>query len=167
MEKGIIYIIYIAVIQKMQCSKSRHKIELWREKEMFKLGIIEESLKDKSVLKNIEPYLYSEKVEDMPEEECQVVHTKEYHVDDETMKSLLDKLTEDLKPKWYIHAFSNTALYVVFTKKWFRVSMRRDYTWDEMIQYGMTEAKVDRNVLENISLDVYFVETLKELLRNQ
>lgn len=34
------------------------------------------------------------------------------------------------------------------------LSLNRDYSWNEMIEYGVNEAKVERRFLENVPLHV-------------
>lgn len=47
---------------------------------MFRLGIIEESLENKEILEVLKPYFVSQYVENVPEDECPIWHTNEYHV---------------------------------------------------------------------------------------
>ncbi len=49
---------------------------------MFRLGIIEESLKGKNVLKHIAAYLATWRVEEVPEDEYPIWHINEYHVEE-------------------------------------------------------------------------------------
>lgn len=57
-------------------------------------------------------------------------------------------------PTWYIHAFSENALFVVLREKYFLISPERDKSWDEMIEYGTAEAEVEKHFLENIPLHI-------------
>ncbi len=122
---------------------------------MFKLGIIEESLKQDKTLVLVKPYFFSQRIEHVQEAGYPSIwHINEYHVQDEKMKELLDYLKEEVKPTWYIHAFSNSQLYVVLPGKFFAVSLLRDNTWDEMIEYGTRTANVGEHFLENVPLSV-------------
>lgn len=121
---------------------------------MFKLGVIEESLKDKQLLQVFKPYIYSQRIENKPEDEYPIWHVNEYHVEDEKIEPLLDLLKDKLRETWYIHAFNENSLYVVLQHKWFKISLHRDDTWEEMINYGISVAKVDRWYLENIPLHI-------------
>lgn len=66
----------------------------------------------------------------------------------------IDMLREHVKETWYSHAFSDANLIVVLKGKWFEISPKRDNTWDEMIEYGVADAKVERCYLETIPLHV-------------
>jgi hypothetical protein len=48
--------------------------------EMFRLGIIEESLENNDILEILRPCFISQYIENIPEDECPVWHTNEYHV---------------------------------------------------------------------------------------
>lgn len=121
---------------------------------MFRLGIIEESLKDKKVLKHIAPYLVAWRVEEVPEDEYPIWHINEYHLEERQICEILDILKEKIKETWYIHAFDDKELYVVLRGKRFDISLHKDETWDEMIEYGVHVAKVERSFLEKIPLHV-------------
>ena len=121
---------------------------------MFKLGIIEESLKDIKVLNMVKQYLFSQRIEQIPEDEYPVWHTNEYHIPDEKLKDLLEILKDEVKETWYIHAFNDKQLFVVLKGRYFMLSLNRDYSWNEMIEYGVNEAKVERRFLENVPLHV-------------
>lgn len=119
---------------------------------MFKLGIIEESLIGKQVLEMLKEYLVSQRIQNVPEDICPIWHVNEYHIDDDKIQDILDLLKVNIKETWYIHAFSEKVLYVVLYGKWFKLSLYRDETWEEMIDYGSSVAKVDRQYIENIPL---------------
>lgn len=121
---------------------------------MFRLGIIEESLKSEELLKLVKPYFFSQRIENVPDHEYPTWHTNEYHVPDEKIKELLNILTKEVKLTWYIHAFSDKQLYVVLSGKFFSISLLRDDTWNEMIEYGIRVANVERHFLENVPLYV-------------
>lgn len=121
---------------------------------MFRLGIIEESLENKEILEVLKPYFVSQYVENVPENECPIWHTNEYHVAKEKICELLDLLKDDLKITWYIHAFNEEKLYVVLSGKWFEIALHKDESWNEMIEYGVNHAKVERRFLESIPLHI-------------
>jgi len=50
--------------------------------------------------------------------------------------------------------FDDESLYVILREKWFKVSREKDETWDEMIEYGVSYAEVEREYLESIPLDI-------------
>lgn len=72
---------------------------------MYKLGVIEESLKNKNLLETLKPYLYSQKIENVPTDTVPVWHTNEYHLEEDELLSLIDVLKDNVKETWYIHAF--------------------------------------------------------------
>jgi len=121
---------------------------------MFRLGIIEESLKSKDTLNLVKPYFFSQRIENVSDDEYTTWHINEYHVPDENIEELLNILKEEVKLTWYVHAFNNKKLYVVLPGKFFSISLLRDDTWNEMIEYGVKVANVDRDFLETIPLDV-------------
>lgn len=121
---------------------------------MYRLGIIEESLENKGVLEVLGKYFVSQRIENVPEDECPIWHTNEYCVPRETLEDILDALKDSIKKTWYIHAFDDKKLFVVLWGKWFEISQKRDRSWDEMIEYGVKKAGVEIRYLETISLHV-------------
>ena len=121
---------------------------------MYRLGIIEESVCDRDILNTVAPYFISQRIENVPEDECPIWHINEYHVSDDTIEMIADILKKYIKETWYCHAFSDEKLFVVLKGKWFEISLKRDETWDEMIEYGVAEVKVERCYLESIPLHV-------------
>lgn len=121
---------------------------------LYKLGIIEESLSDKAVLEKLKPYFYSQRIENVPEDEFPVWHTNEYHIDDDNIENICEWLKDFVLPTWYIHAFNRKVLYVVLQRKYFKISRHKNKSWDEMIEYGVTQAKVERHFLEHIPLHI-------------
>ena len=45
-------------------------------------------------------------------------------------------------------------LYVVLSGKWFEIALHKDESWNEMIEYGVNHAKVERRFLESIPLHI-------------
>lgn len=121
---------------------------------MFRLGIIEESFENKKVLEGLNKYFVSQRVQKIPDDEFPVWHINEYHVAECEIERLLEVLKDCIKQTWYCHAFNSQIMYVVLRGKWFKVSLERDNTWDDMIEYGTEIAKVERGYLEYIPLDV-------------
>lgn len=122
---------------------------------MYKVGIIEESLSNPSVLDILKPYQFTSRTEQVPEDESPVWHINEYHINDpEIISSLLNQLAASIKKTWYIHLFSETTLYVILYQKWFALSPVKDDSWNEMLDYGRKIAKVEPSYLENIPLTI-------------
>lgn len=121
---------------------------------MFSLGIIEEGLEDRKILSDLSLYFVSQRIESVPEDEVPLWHINEYHVDNNQIEGVLDMLKENVKTTWYCHAFSHEKLYVVFKGKWFVISLKRDETWDNMIEYGVVSARVERSYLETVPLHI-------------
>lgn len=121
---------------------------------MFKLGIIEESISDKSIFEKLQPYFYSQRIENVPEDGCPVWYTNEYHIDDESIEKICELLKDFVLPTWYIHAFNRKSLYVILQGKYFKIARHKNKSWDEMIEYGVTNAKVERHFLERIPLHI-------------
>ena len=46
------------------------------------------------------------------------------------------------------------SLAAVLKGKWFEISLIRDETWEEMIEYGAVHANVERRYLETIPLHI-------------
>lgn len=119
---------------------------------MFKLGVIEESVSDIAILEKLKPYFSSQRIENVPEDECPLWHTNEYHIDDDDIVSICDMLKDYVLPTWYIHAFNRDSLYVVLQGRYFKISRHKNETWDEKIEYGINKTNVERQFLENIPL---------------
>lgn len=119
---------------------------------MYKLGIIEESLEEGKILSTLSPYFISQRIENVPEDEFPAWHINEYHVNNNEIEGLLNMLKEKIKISWYCHAFSNEKLYVAFKGNWFAISLKRDETWDEMLEYGVAIARVEHSYLETVPL---------------
>ena len=121
---------------------------------MYRLGIIEESLDDKRVLDGLSSCYVSQRMEKVPEDECPIWHINEYHVAEDKMEDFAELLKHHVKETWYCHAFSEKCLIVVLKGRWFAVSLKKDETWDEMIEYGVVHAKVEKEYLETIPLHI-------------
>ena len=121
---------------------------------MFRLGIIEESVDGREILCVLNPYFVSQRIENVPDDECQVWHINEYHISDDKIESIADTMKQHIKETWYCHAFSDEKLFVVLKGKWFKISLERDETWNEMIEYGVDSANVERCFLEKIPLHI-------------
>ncbi len=121
---------------------------------MYRLGIIEESIDDRNILSDLASSFVSQRIEDVPEDEYPVWHVNEYHVAENEITDVVDMLKMHIKETWYCHAFSDEKLLVVLKENWFEISLVRDETWDEMIEYGMCKAKVERTYLETIPLHI-------------
>lgn len=121
---------------------------------MYRLGVIEESLDSREPLKELAPCFVSQRIEHVPGDEIPVWHISEYHVPQDQLSAILPLLQKHIKPTWYIHAFDDRQLYVVLTGKYFAVSLHRDASWAEMIDYGVNTARVERRYLENIPLHI-------------
>lgn len=121
---------------------------------MYRLGIIEESLDNQNILNVIKKLFYSQRIEEVEEDEVPIWHINEYHVPDSELVNILPLLEEHIKPTWYIHAFSQEKLYVVLKGKSFNISKQKDDSWNEMIEYGVKNAKVERHFLENVPLHI-------------
>ena len=122
---------------------------------MFKLSVIEESLEHKQqVINDLSVFFFLQRIENVPDDTEPVWHINEYHIPDEKIEESLQSFTSEVKLTWYIHAFSDKRLYVVLRDKLFELSLHKDQTWNEMIQYGVEYAQVDANFLEDIPLDV-------------
>lgn len=121
---------------------------------MFRLGIIEESLKDKDMLEDLKMYFYSQKIENVYDDAVPVWHTNEYHIEENELLIVMDKLKDNLLDTWYIHAFDEEKLYVILQGKYFCISPKKDKSWNEMIKYGAKVGKVDKKFLKNIPLHI-------------
>lgn len=121
---------------------------------MYRLGIIEESIDNRDILRVLEPYFISQRIESVPEDECPVWHINEYHVAENAIENIANMLKNHIKETWYCHAFSDKNLLVVLKGKWFEISLNRDETWDEMIEYGVVVANVNKCYLETIPLHI-------------
>lgn len=121
---------------------------------VYRLGIIEESVYDRDILHILIPYFISQRIENVAEDEYPVWHINEYHVAEDKITDVVDVLKQHIKETWYCHAFSGEKLLVVLKGQWFEISLKRDETWDEMIEYGVVHANVERHYLETIPLHI-------------
>ncbi|MBF4692018.1 hypothetical protein [Fusibacter ferrireducens] len=121
---------------------------------MYRLGIIEESLDDNKILEKYKEYIYSRRIEEIPDDEFPIWHIDEYRVPNEKMSELLSILKEHIKLTWYIHAFDENELIIIFKGKYFEISTEKDDSWNAMIEYGVNIAQVEGHFLENIPLKI-------------
>lgn len=121
---------------------------------VYRLGIIEESVYDRDILHILTPHFISQRIENVPEDEYPVWHINEYQVAEDKIADVVDVLKQHIKETWYCHAFSSEKLFVVLKGKWFEISLKRDETWNEMIEYGVVHANVERRYLETIPLHI-------------
>ncbi|MCL2204001.1 MAG: hypothetical protein FWB88_08680 [Defluviitaleaceae bacterium] len=120
---------------------------------MFRMGVIEESLENSGALDILKPFFYSQRIEEVVDDAFPLWHTNEYHVPDEKINDLVFILEQQVKLTWYIHAFNEEKLIVIFRGKSFHISPHRDDTWNAMIEYG-DMVKVERRYSESIPLRV-------------
>lgn len=64
---------------------------------MFRLGIIEKSLVDKSILDDLKQYYISQRLQSVPDDEFLIWHINEYHVDDSIIENLLGLIQGKVK----------------------------------------------------------------------
>ena len=121
---------------------------------MFRLGIIEESIDDREILEKLEEYFISQRIENVSEDEYPVWHINEYQVAENEITDVVDMLKQHIKETWYCHAFNSERLLVVLKGRWFEISLKRDETWDEMREYGALHGNVERRYLETIPLHI-------------
>lgn len=121
---------------------------------MYRLGIIEESLNDRNVLKEFEPFFISRKTEVVPDDPSPVWHINEYEIPDEQVAAIAEQLRKIILPTWYIHAFNDKRLIVVLMDRCFEMSLHRDHTRNDMIAHGEQVAHVERRYLESIPLHI-------------
>ena len=74
---------------------------LEKESEMYRLGIIEESVCDRDILNTLAPYFISQRIENVPEDECPIWHINEYQVADDKITDVVDVLKQHIKKTCY------------------------------------------------------------------
>lgn len=84
---------------------------------MYRLGIIEESIEDRDILHALSPYFISQRIENVPEDECPIWHVNEYQVADNEIEHVADMLKQHIKETWYSHAFNDKSLFVILKGK--------------------------------------------------
>ena len=119
---------------------------------MFTLVVIEESLGDSKIFQTLRSYFVNQRISEEPEDEHPIWHVNEYSVPEDELLSVLNPLKDVIKSTWYAHAFNQEKLYVVLSRKVFQVPLKRDETWDKMIEYDVNCAGVERKYLETIPL---------------
>lgn len=108
----------------------------------YKGVIIEESLEDKSILKDIR--ILSTKVEKVTEEHRTpwitqwTLHTVE--IPEEKVKGIAEKISKSLDSEhaWYADFKNNTRHYIVFRDKVFFVDRQSKEQYDEAKQFGIS-----------------------------
>lgn len=108
----------------------------------------------RNILSGLASCFVSQRIENALEDECPIWHINEYHVANDKIEDIADMLKQHIKETWYCHAFNDEGLIVVLKGKWFEISLERDETWDEMIEYGVVVANVERCYLETIPLHI-------------
>lgn len=121
---------------------------------MYRLGVILESVDNVSQLEKLKKYYFSQREEYVEEDECPHWNIYEYHINDEDITDIMELLKNTVKETWYIHAFSDSDLYVVLKGKYFKLPLKRNRKWNDMIKYGTKVAKVKKNYLKNIPLHI-------------
>ncbi len=110
--------------------------------------IIEESLKDKSVIAGLAAM--AEKVSQMPNDpEATVWHVRWYEVDEAQLHALLPDLAKAIRPHWYAHFWEGDDLCVILAGRvfWAKVSDRSSHA--ELLAYG-DSVGLDRKWSERI-----------------
>jgi hypothetical protein len=120
---------------------------------MFRLGVIEESLEIPIILGELKQFLFTQRIEEVPDDPIPIWHTNEYHIPDERIKEIADVLAQQIKLTWYAHAFNSNTLFVILKGKVFTVSPHKDETWNEMLVYAES-VKVEKRYIESIPLSV-------------
>ena len=69
-------------------------------------GIIEESLMNTSILKEIKNYLIKTRIENRGNENPPEWHVNEYHIPKIEFQKIIPELEKQMKKEWYIHAFN-------------------------------------------------------------
>ena len=103
--------------------------------------VIEESLQDKSILKNLN--IVSTRVEKVTEKHKTpwlkqwTLHTIE--VPDAEGEKLAEKLSRTLEPNyWYIDYKNSDTHYIIFPKKVFRVNCKSPEEYKPVVSYGVS-----------------------------
>jgi len=113
----------------------------------YKGDIIEESLSDKSVLKDVN--IISTRVEKVTDEH-QTPWLSQWTLDtievqEEQAGSLAEKLSKALDPEhgWYIDYRNDKYHFVIFKNKVFKIDRSKKSDYDEMIKYGLSVGTPD------------------------
>lgn len=120
-------------------------------KYMYHMGIIAESLIHQELVKQWNQYIVNQRIEKVEGDEEEIWHVYELQCPENEILTLIELLKNEVKDTWYVHAFNETNLYVIMRGKYFKISQKRDESWNEMIEYGRKEAKVDEDYLDSIS----------------
>lgn len=125
------------------------------ENDVYTCGIIAESLADTGILRELERYFQSERVQEVRGQPEPVWHIRQYGLPQDTLVVLLPRLAAAIRPGWYIHLFNvaDGVLYVVLKDRFFKLPTKRDQSWEEMIAHGESVG-LDRRWTENVPLRV-------------
>lgn len=127
-----------------------------REKySVYRMGIIAEILNHQELLKQcIKKYIVNQRIEKVDGDEEEIWHIYELEIPENVFVNIIEVLKDDLKETWYIHAFDEHVLYVIMKGKYFRISKQNDESWNEMLEYGRTIAKIEDCYLTSIRCDI-------------
>lgn len=92
---------------------------------MYRQGIIEESIDNKDILCGLTSYFVSQRIETVLEDEYSVWYINEYPIVKDKITDVVDMLKQHIKE-----------------------------VWDEMIEYGVVHANVEKRYLETIPLHI-------------
>ncbi len=117
----------------------------------YTAGVIVESISEPAILEPMHNWLVHERTTNMPLEEEQLWHVREYHIPAEQLESTMQMLEGAIKKGWYIHIFNMTdeVLIVVLHGKIFKLPLQKNEDWELMIAYGITVG-VERKWTEHI-----------------
>ncbi|MCC7146795.1 MAG: hypothetical protein IT443_10140 [Phycisphaeraceae bacterium] len=122
---------------------------------MYTCGIIVESVGDERLFTKVAAYFQKERREDRPTEPDPIWHVRQYGIPRDQVAGLLPELAAAIKRGWYMHLFNiqDGVLYVVLKGRFFKLPLKRDASWDEMIAYGESVG-LDRKWSQNVPLSV-------------
>lgn len=122
---------------------------------MYRMGVIAESLVHKELMmQSLKEYIVNQRIEKVEGDAEEIWHVYELLIPDNVFENIVELLVNEVKETWYIHAFNEKVLYVIMKGKCFNISKQQDESWNEMIEYGRTVAKVEDYYLTSISCKI-------------
>ena len=107
----------------------------------YKGIIIENSLRDKSVLNQIKTLNDKTEIQD-----GEVWHLRLVEVDEDNIDNTSKTLQELLKESWYIHFFNDRLLVVIFNDKIFKLDVNDPDSWLEAVKHGISQGILEEQL---------------------
>lgn len=97
----------------------------------YKGIVVEESLEDNRILNDLEVVKFKITEEENPSERWHLYTVK-------VSKQDIEKLSKNIKQKWYMHFWKGKNVIAIFKDKAFEFNLDDKLTWKPVINYGLS-----------------------------